>query len=233
MSMPDSGGRRYVHSLLVWIVAALCLIVVLACAGAVYQWAALRRDRRLNPMPGQLVDVGGYRMHIYCTGQGSPTVILDAGLGDTWLAWYKVQPLIARFTRVCSYDRAGMGWSDPSPKPRTVEVMARELHRLLRNAGVGPPYVLVGHSFGGMVVRMFAGLYRDDGAAVVLVDSVSPDQDQLLPRQLEKSNAYFLRDQTLKQDTMLFGLPRLMGWCGNGPSAIRSALRTVDCRVGP
>ena len=93
----------------------LILLLTLGCAGAIYQWVQSRLDRRINPAPGQLVDVGGYRIHIYCVGGGSPTVILDSGLPDSSLSWYRVQPEIAKFTRVCAYDRAGLGWSDPSP----------------------------------------------------------------------------------------------------------------------
>lgn len=208
-------------------------MVLLLCAGAVYQWEELRRDRRLNPMPGRLVDVGGYRLHIDCTGEGSPTVVLESGLGATWLAWYRVQPLLAPFTRVCSYDRAGMGWSDASPKPRTAKVIAEELHRLLQNAGIRGPYVLVGHSLGGMYVRLFARLYPEEASALVLVDSSVPHQFQRLPAELTTYNNRFLRAQTWKEDTMFFGLPRLLGWCGDGPAEIRSALRAVDCRMGP
>lgn len=126
-----------------------------------------------------------------------------------------------------------MGWSDPSPRPRTVKVMAGELHRLLQNAGITGPYVLVGHSFGGLIVRMFASLYRDERSALVLVDSVVPHEFPRLPRSVTTYNNHFLRVQTWKEDTMFFGLPRLMGWCGNGPATLRSALRTMDCRSGP
>lgn|SRR5450631_188170 len=93
----------------------LILLLTLGCAGAIYQWVQSRLDRRINPAPGQLVDVGGYRIHIYCVGGGSPTVVLDSGLSDSSLSWDRVQPEIAKFTRVCAYDRAGLGWSDPSP----------------------------------------------------------------------------------------------------------------------
>jgi pimeloyl-ACP methyl ester carboxylesterase len=124
------------------------------------------------PAPGQLVDVGGYQMHIYCTGQGSPTVMLEAGSGDSSLIWAKVQPEIAEFTRVCSYDRAGLGWSDPSPHPRTANTMVEELHNLMINANVDGPYVFVGHSLGGMLVRMFAHKYPDEIVGMVLVDSL-------------------------------------------------------------
>lgn len=231
--MPNPGGRALRRTLRIAIYLLFSLTAILACWGAVYQWAALRRDRRLNPPPGRSVDVGGYRLHIYCIGQGSPTVVLEAGLGDTWLAWYKVQPLISQFTRVCSYDRAGMGWSDHSPYRRTAKVMAEELHSLLQNAGIAGPYILVGHSFGGMIARMYATLHHEELIALVLVDSVSPYQDRSLPPELEKSNAQFLRNKTLKEDTMFLGIPRLIGWCGNGPPDIRAPLRTVDCRIGP
>jgi len=177
--------QRWAHPVGTSIAGLISLILVSVCVGAVYQWAAVNRDRYSNPPPGQLVDVGGYRMHIYCIGQGSPTVVLEAGLGDTWLTWYKVQPLIARVTRVCSYDRAGMGWSGPSPYPRTNKVIAEELHRLLHYAGIAGPFVLVGHSFGGMTLRMYASLYPDEVAAVVLLDSVYPYQDDRLPVEVE------------------------------------------------
>src|SRR5882762_1205454 len=106
--IPEREPRRWVRRL-GWMTAALVsVLVVLASMGALYQWVSSNRDRRLNPPPGLLLDVGGYRMHIYCVGQGSPTVVLESGTGDSWLSWYKVQPQIAQLTRVCSYDRAGM-----------------------------------------------------------------------------------------------------------------------------
>jgi len=208
-------------------------VVVLASAGAAYQWIAHNRDMRLNPPPGQLVDVGGYRMHLYCIGQGSPTVVLDSGLGDSWLPWYKVQPPIAQVTRVCSYDRAGLGWSDPSLHPRTSKLIAEELHTLLHATGMAGPFVLVGHSFGGMNVRMYARLFPAEVAGVVLVDSVHPDQQRRRTPEQMRAIAAFLRVLGLKADTIPFGLSRLMGWCGNGPPEIRPMLRTVECRMGP
>jgi pimeloyl-ACP methyl ester carboxylesterase len=124
-----------------------------------------------------LVDVGGYRLHINCTGTGSPTVVIDAGWGDwsaSWSSW--VQPEVAKTTRVCTYDRAGMGWSEPGPLPRNAEQFAQELHTLLQNAGIPGPYVLVGHSAGGLPVRVFVHEYARDVAGVVLIDSMSPRQ---------------------------------------------------------
>jgi pimeloyl-ACP methyl ester carboxylesterase len=216
-----------------WAVGGLLsLLLLLACAGAVYQLVATNRDRRLNPPPGLLVAVGGYRMHLDCTGQGSPTVILDSGIGDSWLSWYRVQPPVGQFTRVCSYDGAGMGWSDPSPKPRTSREIAMELHVLLHNAGISPPFVLVGHSFGGLNMRMYAALQPTVVAGMVLVDS-TPDSFERFPSELKSYNERFLRKEDLKQNTMPLGIPRLMGWCGNGPPELRSVLRAIDCRLQP
>jgi pimeloyl-ACP methyl ester carboxylesterase len=121
--------------------------------------------------------VGGYRLHINCTGTGSPTVVIDAGWGDwsaTWSSW--VQPEVAKTTRVCTYDRAGMGWSEPGPLPRTAQQFAQELHTLLQNARIPGPYVLVGHSASGLGVWVFVHAYATDVAGVVLIDSMSPRQ---------------------------------------------------------
>ncbi|HZG67761.1 MAG TPA: alpha/beta hydrolase, partial [Herpetosiphonaceae bacterium] len=121
--------------------------------------------------------MGGYRLHINCVGAGSPTVVIDVGHGGwsaSWSSW--VQPEAARTTRVCTYDRAGMGWSEPGPLPRTAKHFARELHTLLHNAYVPGPYVLVGHSLGGLSVRVFAHAYANDVAGVVLIESMHPRQ---------------------------------------------------------
>jgi len=171
-------------------------------------------------------------MHLYCVGHGSPTVVLDSGIGDSWLSWRKVQPEVALFTRVCSYDRAGMGWSDKSPNPRTSKFIATELHGLLHNAEISPPFVLVGHSFGGLNVRMYAGLYPADVAGMVLVDS-TPDDMKGFPAELKAYNETFLRKENLRQTTMPLGVPRLMGWCGNGPPELRAMFRAIDCRLQP
>jgi pimeloyl-ACP methyl ester carboxylesterase len=232
-SKQSSKHRRILHWVKIIGLGSVGVVLVLACAGAAYQWIAHNRDMRLNPPPGQLVDVGGYRMHLYCIGQGSPTVVLDSGLGDSWLPWYKVQPPIAQFTRVCSYDRARLGWSDPSPHPRTSKVIAEELHTLLHTAGMTGPFVLAGHSMGGMNVRMYARLFPAEVAGVVLVDSVHPDQQRRRSPEQVRAIAAFLRGLGLRADTIPFGISRLMGWCGNGPAEIRPMLRTVECRLGP
>jgi len=165
------------------IALSLCLVVtLLALAGASYQVIESRLDARHFPESGRLVDVAGYRLMLNCTGGGSPTVILEAGFSDLSVEWRAVQPQIAKFSRVCSYDRAGYGGSDPGPMPRTSLQIATELHALLRNAGEMPPYVLVGHSFGGYNVRVFNGLYPDEVAGIVLADATQEDQYELLPK---------------------------------------------------
>ena len=170
-------GRRVLRGIGRTLAALVGLIVVLGLVGAVYESAAEAADLRAYPPPGQMVDVGGYRLHINCTGTGSPTVVIDAGWGDwsaSWSSW--VQPEVAKTTRVCTYDRAGMGYSEAGPLPRTAEQFAKELHTLLLHAGIPGPYVLVGHSMGGLGVRVFVHTYAADVAGVVLIESMNPRQ---------------------------------------------------------
>lgn len=127
------------------------------------------------PVPGDRVDLGGYKLHIDCEGMGSPTVVLDAGLGDWSTHWTTVQNLLRTDTRVCSYDRAGYGWSDPGPRPRDSARIVSELHSLLRLAQIEPPYLLVGHSFGGLNMRLFTSTYASEVMGLVLVDASHPE----------------------------------------------------------
>jgi pimeloyl-ACP methyl ester carboxylesterase len=126
-------------------------------------------------LPGRLIDLGGYKLHLNCTGQGSPAVVLLAGAGDFSFDWDLVQPQVAKFTRVCSYDRAGEAWSDLGPRPRTMFQEAFDVHRLLSPAGEHGPYILVGQSLGGMIARIFAVRCPADAASLVLVDSFDED----------------------------------------------------------
>lgn len=208
----------------------LALVLLLACIGFVYEQIEESRDRRLNHPPGLMVDVGGYRMHLYCSGQGSPAAVLDSGLGDYWLSWYKVQPQIAQYTRVCSYDRAGLGWSEASRKPRTSKVFAQELHTLLHQASVSGPYVLVGHSLGGHNMRMYASLYPGEVVGMVLVDSAHPDLFKRSSGKVLQFRADVQRQVDMHGRTMPFGIPRLMGWCGTDPPEFRSIVRAVECQ---
>jgi pimeloyl-ACP methyl ester carboxylesterase len=134
---------------------------------------------------GRLVDIGGYRLHITCRGRGGPSVILDAGQGETSLSWDAIQGELVLTTQVCAYDRAGLGWSDPSPHPRTAKVMANELHQLLEKAGVPKPYILVGASLGGLNARVFAHLYPDEVGGLVLLDAAH--EEQYLPEAIQNA----------------------------------------------
>jgi pimeloyl-ACP methyl ester carboxylesterase len=172
----STAGRiiRRTGKVLLWVVVAL---LVLAVIGAIYQAIATQLDERAYPPPGKLVDVGGHRLHIRCAGQGTPTVILEAANLGMSAHWVRVQQQLADTTRVCAYDRAGMGWSESGPEPRDAKQISSELHDLLANvAGIEGPYVLVGHSYGGLYSRMYAARYSEEVAGVVLVDSTHPEQ---------------------------------------------------------
>jgi pimeloyl-ACP methyl ester carboxylesterase len=170
--------RRHVHSRAASVLLyALSGLLALAAIGGAYETVQERIDDGRYDMPGQLVDVGDHRLHLHCTGTGSPTVILEAGLGDLSAmmdAW--IAPDVAKDTRVCTYDRAGRGWSESASGPQDAAAVATDLHTLLRNGDIDGPYVLAGHSAGGLYVQVFANLFPDDVAGLVLLDSMSPDQ---------------------------------------------------------
>jgi pimeloyl-ACP methyl ester carboxylesterase len=143
------------------------------------------------PPPGKLVDVGGWRLHLNCTGEArasQPTIILEPGLGDFSVEWSLVQPSVAKFARVCSYDRAGDGWSELGPHPRTLRQIVYELHTLLEKAGVKPPLVLVGHSYGGWLVRLYASTYKADVAGMVLVEAGAENPWRMMDGKLIRSS---------------------------------------------
>lgn len=172
--MTDLSGarpaRRRFRRLLQATGAILALLVVLAAVGATYQATVSARERELYPPPGTMVDVDGIRVHLACLGERTPTVILDAGGGDNSLTWSHVQPELARTTRVCAYDRPGLGWSDEAAGPHDAEHAADRLHALLQAAGEPGPYLLAGHSVAGLYDRVFAARYRADVVGLVLVD---------------------------------------------------------------
>ena len=145
-------------------------IAVLLLTGLLYQTAASEADQRNFPPPGNLVNVDGYMMHIYCMGTGSPTIILDHVGGGSSADWALIQPKLAEHTRVCAYDRAGYGWSDYNPAPRTLDQQAYELHTLLINANEQAPYILVGHSYGARVARVYAAKYPQEVVGMALMD---------------------------------------------------------------
>lgn len=155
-------------------IAPVLVLLALCAVGAGYETVRESLDARAHPMPGELVDVGGHRLHLSCTGAGSPTVVLEPGAGEmsSSLAW--IAPAVAQETRVCVYDRAGRGWSEPADGRQDGARVATDLHTLLQRAGVPGPYVLAGHSFGGLYALTFAARYPDEVAGMILVDSTAP-----------------------------------------------------------
>jgi pimeloyl-ACP methyl ester carboxylesterase len=180
-------SKRRGKGCLQWLGASLVSLVVLMLVGYIYEPIAEAADAKAYPPPGQMVDVGGYRLHINCTGKGSPTVVIESGWGDSSAAWGWVQPELAKTTRVCAYDRAGMGWSESSPQPRTAREFAKELHTLLEKANEPGPYVLVGHSLGGYTLLVYAHDYPADVSGLVLIDAQDlPASDGAAPKPAPK-----------------------------------------------
>ena len=171
-----------------WLLYPVLAVLMLASVGGGYETVRESIDTRAYPMPGQLVDVGGHRMHLHCTGSGSPTVVLEPGHGgaSSDLGW--VAPAVARDSTVCVYDRAGRGWSDPADGPQDAARIAADLHTLLERAQVPGPYVLAGHSFGGLYVQTFAATYPDQVAGLVLLDSTAPKPGPALPTRTDSYN---------------------------------------------
>jgi pimeloyl-ACP methyl ester carboxylesterase len=201
--------RRIGMALLGLVVVLLALAVV----GAIYQAIATELAERAYPAPGEMVDVGGYSLHINCVGQGSPTVLLDAGSGAFSAHWVRVQQEVSDTTRVCAYDRAGMGWSEMGPDPRDAKQITSELHTLLSKAGIEGPYVLVGHSFGGMYMQTYAARYPDEVAGVGLVDtSTDPDQFSQRPEARDSYEPQEQRSAVVSQLVRLgVSLPARLG----------------------
>src|SRR4051794_6024294 len=175
-------ARRQLHSRSArWLLYPVLAVLGIAAVGGGYETARESLDARAYPVPGQLVDVGGHRLHLSCTGSGSPTVVLEPGAGgvSSDLAW--ITSAVARDTRVCVYDRAGRGWSDPTDGPQDGAHVAADLHTLLDRADVPGPYVLAGHSFGGLYVQSLAAQFPDQAAGLVLLDSTAPTPGPTLP----------------------------------------------------
>jgi pimeloyl-ACP methyl ester carboxylesterase len=167
-------SRQRLHSRSRWLLSPVFAILLLASIGGAYETVSEAVDQNDYPMTGELIDVGGHSLHLRCNGSGSPTVILQPGAGEmsSGLAW--IEPAVAGATRVCVYDRAGRGWSEAADAPQDAAGIATDLHTLLERGDVPGPYLLAGHSFGGLYVLTFAALYPDEVAGMVLVDSTAP-----------------------------------------------------------
>lgn len=180
---------------LLFLIPALAVLLVIA--GVIWQAVAANAEASRNSAPGRLVEVSGigsgkdaakpHKMHLYCTGQGSPTVILEAGVPEWSVHWRPVQEGVAQFTRVCSYDRAGYGWSEPGPKPRSAEQIVGELHALLAAAGEKGPFVLAAHSFWGPAALLYQHDFPAEVAGIVLVESWSPKMFSPTPDAIKQS----------------------------------------------
>jgi len=158
-------------SIFAWVLGLLLLGVML---GIVYQFVGTRRDQRIYPPPGRLIDLGTHRLHLNETGSQGPAIVLESGLMSTVLSWTELQGELSKSFRVVSYDRAGLGWSELGPMPRTADRIVDELHSALEKAGVAPPYILVGHSFGGLTMQLFAARFPTKVMGLVLIDTVVP-----------------------------------------------------------
>jgi pimeloyl-ACP methyl ester carboxylesterase len=186
-------------------------VMVLASVGGGYETVRERQDASAYPMPGQLIDVGGHRLHLHCTGSGSPTVVLQPGGGDMSSAMGWIAPTVAEHTRVCVYDSAGRGWSDPSDVTQDGAQMMTDLHMLLHRGHVPGPYVLAGHSFGGLYVRIFAAQYPDEVAGMVLVDSTGAHLPASTSAQSWGPDDILARASVLASTSARLGVGRFFG----------------------
>jgi pimeloyl-ACP methyl ester carboxylesterase len=186
------------------------VLIALVLSGMAFQVMAVQLDKQNYPPPGRLYAVNGHQMHIYCAGEGSPAVILQAGGAADSIWWYRVQNQLAEHTRVCAFDRPGMGWSEPTTEPRDAFTLVGELHTLLAQADVRPPYVMAGHSWGAVLTRIYAAQYPQEIEGMALVDSAI-----LLPKHFMDQSEFdawkstFAGQQTLFGAITRLGLPRL------------------------
>lgn len=224
------GGRLFHYTLLhtislgSWMryryVGSAGALLLLALAGMGYQWVGETRDLQRYPPPGRLVEMGGYELHLYCVGEGQPTVLLEAESGHNVLHWSLIQAEVARHTRICAYDRAGMGWSERGPHARHLQPMAEELHALLERSGERAPFVLVGHGMGGSLARFYTTHYPNQVEGLLLLD---PDHE-LQPRLPD----YEAQRQSM-QWLLRLGLLRLLV----GPSEAATLFAAYPAEVQP
>lgn len=196
------------------VLSVVVLVAAVVAGSASFNAIARLWFRAHNPPPGEIYTVDGHKMHMYCTGSGSPTIVLDAGLGDDAVTWAGVQPALAMTTRVCAYDRAGFGWSQAGPAPRDADHIASELHGLLRQAKVDLPIVLMGHSIAGIYMRAYAAHYPEDLAGMVFVDGSTPMQQEnpAFKAMMGKGPPPWVI-ALVGNAAFSAGVPRLMGMC--------------------
>ena len=217
------GIRRHLHSRSRWPLYPVVAILVLASVGGAVETVGEALDARAYPMPGRLIDVGGHSLHLSCTGTGSPTVVLEPGAGEMSSNMGWIAPAVAAKTRVCVYDRAGRGWSEPTTTPQDGAQLATDLHTLLHQAHVPGPYVLAGHSFGGLYVLGYAARYPEDVAGLVLVDSTAPKAPDAGGTATDATAAGLVSKVTaILSISARFGLGRLYGLAAFDSLPLRS-----------
>jgi len=234
--------RRQLHSRSRWLLYPVLAVLVASSVGGGYETVREEADANAYPMPGQLIDVGGHRLHLNCTGSGSPTVVLQPGGGDfsSVMAW--IAPAVAADTRVCVYDRAGRGWSEPADSPQDAAQIATDLHTLLQRGNVPGPYVLAGHSFGGLYILTYADHYPSDVAGMVAIDSTNPataaDSAKATAYDSGSHDAITDRVAALGAAAARVGLVRLVGSFGYGDlpaqqrDEVRAKTATADYASG-
>jgi len=223
----DERRKSIGSRILKWTVRGLLFLVVLFAvlsgAGAVWNAMAIRHYEKLAGVPGQMVQVDGKAMHIYCTGQGSPTVVLEDGLGNDWTIWAKNQPVLSKVTRVCAYDRAGFGYSEPRPGVRDSNAISHELHGLLQAAGINGPIILMGHSIAGIHMRNYTAAYPEQVVGIVFIDGSTPQQDKYMPAKLETLQKEVVTIlYPLARVATAIGLLRALGQCSDVPKGMES-----------
>ncbi len=221
--MERRGERRggWLHAVRRAIIGLTAGLILLGCAGATWNYLAVRDARVANPPPGHIHVVNGHAMHLYCTGAGTPTLVLESGHGDDFTVWGKVQPALSKVTRTCSYDRAGFGWSAEQPGARDAANIADQLHALLAAAGITTPVVLEGHSAGGLYARIYASKFPKNVAGLVFVDATSPNPLPQPPFSValdHHGNVEFAFVKT----TVALGIARLMGQCDAVPPGLEA-----------
>ncbi len=211
------------------IVLSIIALLAVAVAGAsAFNAVALHYFWALNPAPGDFYVVNGHRMHIYCTGNGSPTIVLEAGGGSDSVIWRGVQTALSKTTRVCAYDRAGSGWSDALSGPRDADHIADELRQLLARAGITGPIVLMGHSIGGVYLRDYATRYPAEVAGLIFVDSSTPLQNRNPAFKLTGGSG---PPPWVFHLAMIAGIPRLLGMCSGGTQGAGDHTRKLQAEA--
>lgn len=223
---PHGKWRRITEQTLL---SLAIFLSVMAAGSTIFNAAALRYYRSIYPAPGAMYPVNGHEMHVYCTGEGSPTIVLDAGMGNYSLIWAKVQPELSKTTRVCSYDRAGMGWSAPQPGPRDADTIVSQLHTLLQQRGVSGPIVLMGHSMAGIYIRAYATRYPQDVTGLIFVDGATPLQENHESAELRARTAIpkYLYYSYVVANAL--GIPRLTGHCSADPGQPGRMAAELQC----